>query len=396
MGICVVLDVLMVSAGPVPAPFGSPVYVGDMATALARAGCRVRLVSARRGVGEPLAGVDRPHPVARAEVSEAQPGPSLRRIFEDVRLVIDVVRALREHTPSVIVGHHGEGWLAARLGAAIAGVRAPIVYVLHTSFEDELPAWLPRLWTRASPWVRAVGAFVDRRVAGSASACLAPSPEGCARLRSWGAAHVELALPAVDVSTWARPSRVEARGLLGVDAGAPVALYAGNVDAYQDVPRWLDALAGLPDVHGLFALPAAPPSWLRLAVEARGLGARTTFVVANDPASLGVAHAASDVAVVPRAVCAGVPIKALNSLAYGLPTVGLARALPPLAGLTRVEGEAAVDLAAAVRGVLSRPDDAKGPVPPKPEAAAGVTLARWLRDLATGRAPAADPPRDTC
>jgi glycosyltransferase involved in cell wall biosynthesis len=135
-------------------------------------------------------------------------------------------------------------------------------------------------------------------------------------------------------------------------ASTPVALYAGNVDAYQDLPRWVDALGRLPDVHALFALAAAPPEWLHDAVARVRAAHRVTFTLANDADALGWVHAAADVAVVPRAVCAGVPVKALNSLAYGVPTVGLASALPDLPGLIRVDGDGADALAAAVRDAL--------------------------------------------
>ncbi len=353
-------DVLVVSAGPVPAPFGSPVYVGGMAEALASSGCRVRLLGPHRACGAALRRVTRPHPVRQVGAEAVVPGPSLRRLLDDVRLVIDVARAVRVQRPDVLLGHHGEGWLAAWLACRLVGARVPVVYVLHTSFEDELQAWLPGFAVRFAPWTRRAGAWLDRWLARAADACLAPSPAGCERLLAWGAAWVGLALPSVDVSIWPRPAQVHARARLGVPRDAPVALYAGNVDAYQDVPRWVDALALLPDVHGLFALASAPPAWLRERVSALGLEARVTFVVANDADALGWAHAAADVAVVPRAVCAGVPVKALNSLAYGLPTVGLASALPALAGLTRVESDRPEDLADAVTSALDGASRAAG------------------------------------
>ncbi|MFM2162094.1 MAG: hypothetical protein RLZZ383_1606 [Pseudomonadota bacterium] len=345
-------DILVVSAGPVPAPFGSPVYVGGMAEALADAGYSVRLVGPRRAVGGPLRGVDRPHPVRAVGVDEVQPGPSWRRVGEDVRLVFDLAGALRARRPDLVLGHHGEGWWASKLACWWTGTRVPVVYVLHTSFEEELPTWLPPWAVRHGRWIGRLGGWIDRRIARRAEACLAPSPSGCARLEAWGASWAGLALPDVDVSGWPRPSASEARVALGLPASTPVALYAGNVDAYQDLPRWVDALERLPEVHALFALAAAPPGWLRDAVARVGAAHRVTFTLANDADALGWVHAAADVAVVPRAVCAGVPVKALNSLAYGVPTVGLASALPDLPGLIRVDGDGADALAAAVRDAL--------------------------------------------
>jgi glycosyltransferase involved in cell wall biosynthesis len=95
-------------------------------------------------------------------------------------------------------------------------------------------------------------------------------------------------------------------------------VYAGNPDSYQDLDVLVDAVASLKDV-GLIMVSASdltgwrersglPPERIRLVQE-------SSWRVTRD------IIAAADIAALPRGVCSGYPIKLLNYLGLGVPTI---------------------------------------------------------------------------
>ena len=66
--------------------------------------------------------------------------------------------------------------------------------------------------------------------------------------------------------------------------------------------------------------------------------------------------AAADVAAIPRTVCSGYPIKLLNSLGLGVPTVVAAGSSQPLPGVIEVPNGDAPAMAKAIESLVSDPD----------------------------------------
>jgi hypothetical protein len=186
--------------------------------------------------------------------------------------------------------------------------------------------------------LESAGAIADRLLCRQANAIAAISPALCQKLRA------ATGLPATYVPTpWPVPEpthnaeRTRARHQLGLAEDACVALYAGNLDAYQAAEQTLAALeqlarSGGPRVTLLLATNSQPERFLARAVQL-GVPFRTSVLGAEPIRRL--VHAAADLAIVPRATPGGLPMKLLDALARGLPC-----ALAPLAaaGLTRMGG----------------------------------------------------------
>jgi len=111
-------------------------------------------------------------------------------------------------------------------------------------------------------------------------------------------------------------------------------VYAGNPDAYQDLSLLLSAMDRVEHAGLLMVSASDPGPWeasCRLPPE------RRRFVQAGSWAETRDLLAAADVAALPRTRCTGFPIKLLNTLGMGLPTVCSAGSWQRLPGALSVE-----------------------------------------------------------
>jgi glycosyltransferase involved in cell wall biosynthesis len=139
---------------------------------------------------------------------------------------------------------------------------------------------------------------------------------------------------------------------------AEVCLYAGNLDAYQGWEHLIEALAILrrsrPSACLLLATESDPaPAWRH----ARSLGVSDSISVCriDGERPRALAHAASDLAWIPRRTEGGLPIKMLDAFARSLPVVAMERAtaeMPIRGACIRVRDDDAEALAAGARRVL--------------------------------------------
>jgi glycosyltransferase involved in cell wall biosynthesis len=154
--------------------------------------------------------------------------------------------------------------------------------------------------------------------------------------------------------------RAESRLGLGVGQRAKLALYAGNLDAYQGVemlPRALAALRrrGL----SLQLLLATQSDSSAFARSCQLLGVPLRHVALGDERVRRQVHAAADLVVVPRLVPGGLPIKLLDALARGVPCAitPSARAGLLLDGAVEcAQADDAAALAVAMERLLSTPE----------------------------------------
>lgn len=296
------IHVLMPAACPFPSPQGSQVYIRGMARALHRRGIRLTLLCYGHGVGPD----DDAYTVLRLPsppgYRRLRSGPDLVKPWLDVLLALKL-RGMRADLV------HAQNYEAG-LAAAWADRGTPLVYNSHGMLETELPAY----FSRGRRALRACGRWLDRRLCG-ADAVVALSAQGVAPLERAGARRIWLCPPGLDPDDFAgvRPQRV---GL------GPYVVYAGNTDAYQDLGLLYAAMARLPD-------------WRLLLISPTGVDGpvpeRTVVYPRADWATTRALIAGADVAVIPRQVCPGFPMKLLNSLALGVPTVvspGAAQGLP--------------------------------------------------------------------
>jgi glycosyltransferase involved in cell wall biosynthesis len=314
--------VLYVVAGPYPSPQGSQVYARGMARAVAATGAVVSVACYAHGVGPD-------DPEVRTVRAPRPPGYARTRSGPDpVKPALDLALAARIAAADADVVHaHGQEGLAVALAARAlpgrgAARRAPLLYSPHTLFGEELPTYVPAALARVAGLA---GRAADRSLPGLADACVALSARTEAALREAGARHVVRVPPGVDPADFdgVRPRRA--------GPGRWV-VYAGNPDAYQDTDVLLAAIErvhreGRPDVR-LLVVTAAEWSG-RLPA-----GTRVVRTTAWPEARDWIAGA--DVAALPRAVCAGFPIKLLNYAALGLRTVIAEGSAQGLTGEVRV------------------------------------------------------------
>jgi glycosyltransferase involved in cell wall biosynthesis len=281
-------------------------------------------------------------------------GPSWRKIVADAQLIVASRRIARERRVRAVVAHHVEA-----AAAALAARARPLVFVAHTALGPELPAYLP---ARAKSIAARAGDALDLSLAARADAVGAVSPWLASRLA--GAASREVTYLPVpwSVAPPIEPSeRAKARTRFGIAATAPVLLYAGNLDAYQGVELLARAFAIVrerrPDAH-LVVASASDHAAIEQTLWSLGCAGAVTFAPLADEPDRRVAHAAADAVCVPRAIEGGLPIKLLDALARGVPTVATRRATAGLtlggAALVAADDDAEALAAAALIAVSAR------------------------------------------
>jgi glycosyltransferase involved in cell wall biosynthesis len=331
---------LHVACMPFPTPQGTQAIVGMMVRALRQQGHQAHLLTYAHGQPDPHTAMDvEPRRLPDwPRVRATRSGPSLGKLALDLRMVA-ALRAERARTGArLLVAHNVE----AAWACAAAGV-APFVYFAHTSMREELPYYLPR---SMHPLSRAAGDALDRGACIRAASVFALTPALAMRLSPLHP-RVERVLPPFEMPAHAPPSRTAARMRVGLPQGAPIALYAGNLDAYQGIDLLLGALERAPAEWHLLVATASAPEPLRALAATHGVAHRVVFAPLGTEHDRAVAHAAADVALVPRLASGGLPIKLLEALARGVPAVANQRALAglPLADeghmLTVVDGRLA-------------------------------------------------------
>ena len=334
------LRVAQVGAFPFPTHQGSQVYVAGMAQALARRGHEVRVLCWGDGHGQlPEVEICR---TPRVPGSSSRSGPHWSRIPQDLLLSRALRRLVREWRPHVLHLHNVEAPVAA--WAACRGDAPLRIYNLHTTMGDELPTYLPGRGRRPA---RLLGGLIDRVVPRLAHGNIAISPHSEAHLRQLGAANIALVYPGVDCADvrGGDAERARQRWSLGDERWV---LYAGNTDGYQDLDILLRS-APLFETAGLLLVSGSDLAPIRTRLIALGMPAhRMRLVETRDFDDVRDAMAAAHLAVVPRTHCAGFPIKLLNQLAAGLPTICAAGSSQAIPGIVTVPNHQPVALAAAV------------------------------------------------
>lgn len=292
----------LVAAFPFPAPQGSQRFAGEQARALRAAGAEVTLLCYGTGDGRPCPDVN----VVR--IPEALSPPGLRAGLDRRKPAADraLLRALlaeHERAPfDAVLAHNAEAGLVAF--AARRQRDLPVVYVAHTLWREELESYLPRVMRAPA---RAAGAALDAALARGADAVLTLSQAARAALAPSARGPVERILPGLAREPRPRPDDVAAlcyRHGLTPDG---FAVYAGNLDGYQDLPD-LDAAAGV-----LGGLPVVAATH-----DVRGPRLPHLELHAVDsPEEARLLVYGARVAVVPRRHSGGFPIKLLQYMEAG-------------------------------------------------------------------------------
>ena len=308
--------ILHVACLPFPSPQGTQAAIDAMLRASAEEGQRAHLLTYAHGAGE----APRPYTLHRLpdfpKVRSLRSGPSLGKVALDLRCIATTRQLVSRLRPRAIVAHHIEAALAC-----IAARVRPLYYVAHTSLSRELPEYF-----RGLPFE--VPSFAGR----------AAEQWACAQVDGVGAVAPSLAamlgdgaryLPIPWSTQGAAPSLAEARRALGLPVDAKVCLYAGNLDRYQGWEELLPALARLrraePAARLLIATESDPTPARAEASRAGVADALSVCGLSGERARV-LAHAAADLAWVPRRSEGGLPVKMLDAMARGVPIVAVERA----------------------------------------------------------------------
>lgn len=282
-------------------------------------------------------------------VRSLRSGPSLGKVVLDARMLLELRALVRKLRPSVVVAHHVE---AAALALCLKHPK--VVFFAHTDLAEELPVYAHPMLSAAA---RRAGDMLDRVLVRRAGAVAAISETLRARLSELRNDVQFVPVPWEVPEPIRQRERAASRLSLGIGQHVKVALYAGNLDAYQGVeliPRALAALGrgGVP-VHLLLATQSDARLFSR-SCELQGVPLHR--VVLGDESVRRSIHAAADVAIVPRLAPGGLPIKLIDALARGVPCAVMPRACAGLVldGLVeRAHGDSAAELAHAISQLLA-------------------------------------------
>lgn len=333
---------LHVASLPFPTHQGTQAAIRAMLECFARHGRRHELLTyAASGYA-----YDAPFALRRLgdfpPVRSLRSGPSAGKLVLDARMAARVRRVRRQVRPRMIVAHHVEA-------AAVCGAGA--LFFAHTDLGAELPEYAPGALRSVAG---TVGGAFDRLLLRRAAAVATISPLLADRLATAaGTTPVRYVPPPWPLAN-ERPSRGAAREAMGFRADDRVLLYAGNLDAYQGLPTLLEALARADNAALLLATGSNPATFLDDARRA-GVADRITLTSLDSEAARARAHAAADVAVVPRRAPGGLPIKLLDAMSRGVPCVAtrLATAGLPIGdAVVESEDDTGAALARAIEDLL--------------------------------------------
>jgi glycosyltransferase involved in cell wall biosynthesis len=318
----------MVAACPFPANHGSAASIREMSDTLTEMGHNVHIVTYPTGqedIKVRCATVHRTAPF-RPE-NNAKVGPSSEKFLLDFQLLRLLCRVIREKNINIIHAHNYEGALVGIMAKWLTG--KPLLYNAVNLMTDELagyrfirPAWLAHGVARGLDWFTPI--FPDH--------ITAVSPE----LRDWFVAHrvpaakVDMVPAGIEPELFAHPAPEKFREQYGLN-GQPIVMYTGVLNAFQRVDYLLRAFAvalrAQPNALLLVVSPLVSEVHERqhkqLAQEL-GISNSVIWIAPHTLEDLPSYLALADVTVVPRPECPGHPVKLLNYMLAGKPTVSFA------------------------------------------------------------------------
>ena len=299
------LRIAMVGACPYPAPQGSQAYLRDTALTLQRRGHAVHVVVYGYGVGEDRSGLVIHRCRRFPGDATIKAGPSWMKPLLDAAMVMTLRRVVRQEKIDVVCAHNYEALLVA-----LAVGKRPIIYHAHNAMGDELPQYFR--WKRVP---EAIGRWLDLTFPRRADWVVSPHRRLAGYLVVRGCVHdrVSVVAPALDVELF------EA-GVIRKET--PPVLYAGNLDAYQNLGLLYAAMKCVQR-----EIPEAKLK-ISTAVDAEIEGAE--IIPTAGLGALSRVLFEDSVFAVPRVSWSGYPIKLLNAMAAGKAIVACKGAAYPL------------------------------------------------------------------
>jgi len=295
---------LLLGAFPFPAPQGSQCFAAEQARALGAVGAETRLYCYGSGDGRRLPGVHLRRIAAGRSPDRLRAGFDWRKPSADRALVELLVRDARREPFDAVLAHNAEAALVALAARSLLDV--PVVYVAHTLWAEELSSYLPRVLEGSAS---AAGFCLDTLLARASDAVMTLSRRATTALAPFARGPLQrippplLRTPAPGAAEVARTCRRHA-----LEPGS-FAVYAGNLDAYQDL-ELLDCAAARARRVPVVAVTHDP----------RGTPLHNIRkCVVRDPEEARCLIHAARLAVLPRRRAGGFPIKLLHYMEAGRP-----------------------------------------------------------------------------
>jgi glycosyltransferase involved in cell wall biosynthesis len=281
------------------------VLLRDTALALKRRGHEPHLVVYGYGLGEDASDlpVHRCWRVPGARKTAA--GPAWSKPVLDLALALTLRRVVTEQRVDIVHAHNYEG-----LMVALAVGARPIVYHAHNALVDELPHYFG-----GASWAERMGAKLDRELPRRADHVIAPHRRLAEYLELCGCARERTSVIAPCMAPWPETPAPEC------DA-TPVVVYAGNLDAYQNLPFLVEVMERVRQVK--------PEARFRVVTGQTGTLRGAEMVRAPVFDALRTELARDCVVACPRVSWSGYPIKLLNAMAAGKAIVACSGSAYPL------------------------------------------------------------------
>ena len=305
-----------------------------MARALARRGHSVTVLCYGHGLGA----ADSEYKVVRSRnvpgYQNMRAGPDFIKPLLDLNLA----KRLAKMTPDVIHVHNYEAPLIGVWAQRWHGI--PMVYSAHNTMRDELHTYFRTRPVRSVAHL--VGRFLDRSIPRMADHAIAISNDTVSFLKKMGCKEVSYIPPGVDLSEFPDVTPADL-------PPGPWVIYTGNPDQYQELDVLVEAMRQVPKARLLLVSAASLDDWKNKGLP--GLLCETT----NDFSRVRALMAAADIAALPRSVCRGFPIKLLNYLAMGLPTVAAIGSAPHMPGMMLTPNRNPQAMSRAIQELLDDP-----------------------------------------
>lgn len=311
--------VLFVAACPFPCARGTPARILGQATALARLGLDIHIVTYHLSEGPPPPGVTI-HRIPRVPTyRRLHAGPTLQKLLVlDPLLLARTVQVARALRPHLLHGHHVEGGITALLAGAL--LRVPAIFDAHTSLKRELPFYAP---PALAPLLSTLGSRVELAVAGRSRHVITTTDalrdhfleDSRGGLRSEAVTPIPTPLDSLDFLEHT------ARVGQGNENEPHRIIYTGSLAPFQGVELLHRAFEQvreeLPSTELLIVSSDPTPETLPGRESTPGIRYAQAQDLRTEFELLGTA----DVAVSPRIVKGGLPQKLLNYMRVGLPIV---------------------------------------------------------------------------
>jgi 1,2-diacylglycerol 3-alpha-glucosyltransferase len=313
----------MVAACPFPANWGTPGSIREMVGALSARGHQVHVVTYPFGEDLPVTGTAVHRAWSWKKSGRLQSGPSLEKMVFDLFVLFKLLRVIRREQIDLIHAHSYEGVLIGTVAKLLTG--KPLVYHSHNLMTDELPAYrffpsrMAQSIGRVLDWM--IPKFPDRIIALTQqlrNAILEQNvPEGC----------VDVIPMAIDPQMFADGNGDALRKRHNIGTRR-VVMYTGICSRLQRLDYLLRAFAiaapAAPDAVLMVVTPLKKdpdlPACQKLADEL-GIADRTIWVEGHGLAELRDYLALATLTVISRPTIPGQPVKLINAMTAGKPTV---------------------------------------------------------------------------